>query len=260
MPPINNPAKEDEPREKQTEEGEQKDYMVIEDLKSDANFRMEITVDGSKYMDFLFGLLLNEIGKLNSGSHFWETLRMTFSRMGLTNNRKVFRFNLSLQRTYQRHFSRYSRIMADSMAPMHGGYHHMLQYLYLLGSNDSDCLTSNGSGEELDQMSVKIRSNLDKVTSTNDDHLKNNASVSNRIKWLQLYRGRVEKEKKKQTRRQLVVKSMVAVFVGIGLIIYVKHSVDYSQIYLDRIADQKKKMEERRQQLEKKKDLRKRKS
>lgn len=236
--------------EGQETEPVQESEMVMMNDWPEANFVLEVKSVIHNYKDFLFGLLLSEMGHIKKQSEFSSTFTGV---LDLFANKLPERYqdNRSRFQTYCRnHFSRYSYQIADSMAHTYYGIPHLAQYLYYKWSRKKDLLTSNADSKQLLDNHLKILTNMEYGPRSKLDTYENNATEVNRVAWLMGYIfprtvSSKARAKKNKLRKRIAI-ALVLAFCGYSIV----NSILYHRVYAERIAEQQEKIDEKKRQSE----------
>jgi len=152
------------------------DLKIVEQLLTEhhvnfARFQFEEEYDDTDPtdLDFLFGLLLREIGRVHRREHYflawWHLVH------------RILDF-------YKNHFSKHPAFVADAYVVLQHGRHHLAQYIYYWASGETDLLTQRGNRQQLQKVSKQIFSKFQRISRSKEDLHRNRATPFNRMIWL----------------------------------------------------------------------------
>ena len=225
------------------------DLLVVEDLLllkdkevSPSDEEMEYDTTNIEDKDFLFGLLLQQFGSLIR----FDSLALTFF---LTFGKPVYTENSFDKREYfsERSVPGSSSIIEDSFVALNYGLHHFIQYLYLQRTGFTDHLTTRASSQDLFSATNDILEEMKREKFL----LYNLAKEKNRrqITWLAQFLEKPILDPEPEPMRQFVNMSTIGVLSLFVLYVLI-NSYNYHPIYLEKIAEEKAKIEEMKKKYE----------
>ncbi len=196
-----------------------------------------------KHRDFLFGILLNEVGKLQRRSQYTTMIVFVLISVPWRNyvvNEFVDVYDKAvgfLSWLYQIGFGRYSAILGTAYISLNFGKHHMIQYLYLLRDGSLETLTTMADSDRLFKVSVEILSEFASDYKSRPELRVPGNTCENRLVWLsQHFYSPIEESRGFGFR---------AAFVVLGLTLStgwiqgrISETEKYTLIYRDRIQEQ----------------------
>ncbi|NRA45280.1 MAG: hypothetical protein HRU09_10030 [Oligoflexales bacterium] len=218
--------------------------------EADANFTVQIESSSSDYHDFLFGMLLSEIGHVLKRGSGINTLVLMTARI----NSKLPKFlSAGLENVfaaYHRNFARFSLILSDSISQIYRGEPHLLQYLYFIESGKEHVLSKNAEKKELSTISQEILEAIEQWIPELSKKKSNISLLQKRLLWLKGYFYSFTKVEKRYNRASKLFKILAPVAL-VALISYsVVNSFSYNSVYHERIEAQKRALEEKTKEKE----------
>ncbi|SMF77325.1 hypothetical protein [Pseudobacteriovorax antillogorgiicola] len=235
-------------------EPELPEQAVDQEEDEDPDFVRKVETRTEHYQDFMYGLLLSELGAVYARHSLFKSFSNSLSEVRWRLPGGFRSFGEYLTRTYKRNYSRYPHLIKDSLVAAYRGIPHMLQYLYLRQNDDKSVLTNNADGQQLWIRSHEI---LDIILAedkeSEEDSYFNNATFKNRIVWLNHH---ISSKQRVKRRTSVIVRlaRLALILALIGAAGYkVYESVHYNDIYTFRIDEQKRKIAEAKEEREKNK-------
>ncbi|OQW47969.1 MAG: hypothetical protein A4S09_14320 [Proteobacteria bacterium SG_bin7] len=201
------------------------------------------TANTLKHRDFLFGILLNEVGKLQRRSQYTTTIVYILLSIPWRNyvvNEFIDVYDKAVNFfswLYQIGFGRYSAILATAYIALNFGKHHMIQYLYLLRDGSLETLTTMADSDQLFKVSVEILSEFGSAYKSRPELRVPGNTCENRLVWLsQHFYSPIEESRGFGFRAAFLVLGLT---LGIGWVQdHISETQKYTAIYRDRIQDQ----------------------
>ncbi|MCB0366228.1 MAG: hypothetical protein H6624_08035 [Bdellovibrionaceae bacterium] len=226
------------------------DLQIVEELLTEhhvkfAKLQFEEDYDDTDPtdLDFLFGILLREIGRVHRREHYILTWAHYLNdwRLGFSDRlAKVYDWCLNF---YKDHFSKHPAYLADAYVVLHHGRHHLAQYMYYWMTGRTHLLTHRANRQQLLKVSDTIFDTL-RVVPPGDAELKRNrATPLNRIIWLSQFFSSGLPDfpiKKSKPYIPITVGLLAATLLGFKVL----EAVEYRQVYDQRIEDVKKQIED----------------
>lgn len=194
--------------------------------------------------DFLFGVLVREIGLIHRQESQWLTLlegiscRLRQRRPGLIPllNR--------MTELYRRFFARPHVLLADGFAALNLAGHHLIQYLFHVGWWDQkEGMTARADGPQLHQTSTSIFRTLSEIRPLDQDRQYRRPTTRNRLVWLsQFFHTSLAEMKSRRLRIGTVVAVSIGLLLGAAMLVY--QALVYHPVYLQQIAEQTTRLEE----------------
>ena len=218
--------------------------------EADANFTIDIQSSSSDYHDFLFGLLLSEIGHVLKRGSGMNTLVLMMAKV----NTKLPQFlSKGLERVfaaYHKNFARFSLILSDSIAQIYRGEPHLLQYLYFIESGKEGILSKNADTKGLAHTSQVILESIEAWIPELSKKTSNISLLQKRLLWLKGYFYSFTKEEKRYNRATRLFKVLAPAFLVVFISYKIVDSALYNSVYHERIEAQKKALEEKEKEKE----------
>ncbi len=193
--------------------------------------------------DFLFGLLVREIGQIQRQESQLDTLlqsiELRFASRGAWVEKPV-RAAVDLHR---RLLSRAPALLADGYAALNLARNHLVQYLYYAGFAQDDLLSARADGPELQAISNEIFARVRAQESGSLDRQRRRATVRNRLVWLsQFFDTGLSMPRRRWAG--IMAYALVSLSVLAGSFFLFKQAADYHATYVQRMAEQEQKIEE----------------
>jgi hypothetical protein len=218
-----------------------KDLEAVEQLMSEHHIfyekpKVEEVYDDSNpnQKEFLFGLLLQILGRVHRHETILNTFSLAASRL------KYYIPDILLlpfdyfKKFYDKNFSIFWAFIDDSYVALNNCGPHLVQYLYFLNTRRVDLLTSRADGGQLILRSNEILRWMAQQAPSKLDLQKNRATLRNRL--LSIGSFFHYKFKPNQPKRRLPWKRSLAVFTVFfyfGLQAF--YSIQFNQVYLKRM-------------------------
>ncbi len=196
------------------------------------------------FHDYLVGILLHEMGHISRKSNIIFTLSLTLERMR-GQVPKLFRNIFELMAEFYRsQLSSFSETLLDWYVATHSGLHHLMQYLYLVGTGYIDFLTQQAKGEDLDLQSRQILVRLVELQSLPTWQGPTQALPKSRLAWLSKLIYSPISDVKPLNIHQIIFRISLGT-ICLGLLTFqVLRAIHYHPIYTARITEQAQKIQE----------------
>ena len=191
--------------------------------------------DPSDY-DFLFGLMLREIGKVHRREPLFLTLWNGFQFFVKTWPHKLKVIYQKLYDAYFDHLSKHLAIIDDGYVVLHHGRHHLAQFMFFQLKYDHSILSTRASHQNLFLMSSQIFSKFKGIKPEPSDLKRNKATLKNRLLWLSRYFSFALPDYDYKKSRP-VLSILLSLMVLTTLTIEVVSSVAYAPVYEKRKQD-----------------------
>ncbi len=213
-------------------------YAAFEKREGDDDFAgAEIT-----HKDFLFGVLLRELGVARRRDDLWHTLGLAlgwWSGGATALTKKLLRHVVN---AHGRFWSRYPATLADAYAAANGGLHHLVQYLHFLRTWREADLTARADMPRLLAASLRILRATGKESPAGADVHRYRATLRNRLVWLSRLSPLPLEEPRARWATALAISTVV--LAAAGLLGHLgRQAVDYHPIYTARLAEQQARLE-----------------
>ncbi len=218
--------------------------VVDDEDDIDPDFIRKMDLKTEDYRDFLYGVLISELGSVYTRHSIFRLITGYSSRSSENLPKFLQRFRKYIQRIYQRNYSRFPQLINDSLISPFKGIPHMFQFLSYRITDDKGLLTQNASRQELWELSNDILNAIQSGDNTEEDNYYNNATWKNRIIWLSHHIYPKEKIRRKYSLTIKLLQTMIVLTVVSFGVFKMWESFNYSEIYQMRIEDQIKKIEE----------------
>lgn len=196
--------------------------------------------------DFLFGILLREIGKLQRTQGLESTFFLSFERFSVQLPLFLKKISQRLFEKFEWMFSRYPALLIDSFVALHLGRNHLVQAIYYQKTSDESFLTTRASNAELYRISREILLVIQNEPPQPEDLQPFRATFRSRLVWLsQFFYTPI------QETRKTPLKKIAAIIVGLGILsgalVLVRESTVYHPVYVQRISEQENSIKERQE-------------
>ncbi|MCG8423755.1 MAG: hypothetical protein MJE77_38145 [Proteobacteria bacterium] len=197
--------------------------------------------------DFLFGALAGHIGAIERQDNQRATLALA-CEVRISAGSGLFRAIASVvygvpQAIVGRFLARYPTMIADAYPALHYARHPLIQYLYYLASQEEQFLTTRASADELHRSSTRILREVAKEPRKGIERQFFRASIRNRLVWLSRFSESPIADPR-ETRLGWITACAIALAFLIGLGTAVMQAIEYHPIYVDRIAEQQRQLQE----------------
>ncbi len=192
-------------------------------------------------MDFLFGALLREFMVLEQNEHFLLTFYHAFNLVAPKFPERVLKIIETCRSHIRRHFSRFTNELADAYVALNMGRHYLVQYLFYSLDRKSR-LTVRADSGTLYSVTRQILDEVQNLPRDEEDNWPDNATVKNRINWLATNFFKTQSVKASHAQPWLGVVAIATLFIAITLI-FVGESVQYHDVYNERIELMKERIE-----------------
>lgn len=194
-------------------------------------------------LDYLFGVLVREIGQIQRQESQLTTLLMALQVRCTASWAWVRAPGRAVVEVYRRLFSRAPAMLADGFTALNLARHHLIQYLYHIGWQQEDLLSARADGPELAAISREIFERVRGTKSGRLDRQRRRATVRNRLVWLShFFHTGLAAPGRRWVR--ILVGAVVSLTAIAGSFFLVKQAVDYHPTYAERIAALERKIKE----------------
>ncbi len=201
-------------------------HMLFAKLQFDEDFD---DTDPSDF-DYLFGILLREVGVVHRKDSLWLTWWYSLNLFVETWPKKLKSLFDSLYQVYFSNGSRHTATLADSYVVLNHGRHHLLQYMYYQFKRDLFLLTSRANRQSLMSISKKIFDQFRETPPEKADLRKNRATLKNRMRWFsKFFAHRLPEYKYK--KRKPVLTIIIGLMILGTLAIEVFFAKEYAPVY-----------------------------
>ena len=226
------------------------DLSVVEELLTYHYAEFEKTDDDEEYddtdptdKDFLFGVILREFGRVQRQDPFISTLWMSFL-IWKTHFPRILQNLVDENRNwFHKAFSIYPAIISDSFTALNFGHHHLVQYLYFKMTDRKGSFTTRA---DLGGLYLASREVLDETQTLPEPEQAvglSEANYRNRLIWISQYFYRPLPVK--YTTLPALISIILAGVIGTAfLFASLESALDYHPVYIERMEEQKKEIEE----------------
>lgn len=217
------------------------DLEVVESLVNEhhlqyAKPQIEEVFDDSEpqHKDFLFGVLVREIGVFQRGETIFSTTALFVSRIIRRLPEIVQRWLDFIKIIFDKNFMRHPVFMADAFAELHNCGHHLVQYLYYLTNRRKHVLTSRSGNIKLSTRSHDIFARLKTEVEALNQPLTSQPTLLNRLIWLsRFYPGMISGVQRRR-RRWFGATVLILLLLAVSMKLVI--AVRYHPIYQEHIA------------------------
>ena len=164
----------------------QEDFAVVEELLTEHHSKYHEFHEDDEYdetnprdLDFLFGIILSEMGRIQRNEHWSHTLISFLAIVSHKMPRFLHAITFIVRGLTAKHLGRFYFPLTDGFSGLNHGYHHLIQYLYYQATDNPLYFTARASADALYKVSKEI---LDSVQATTLDS--NNQHKMLRVMWL----------------------------------------------------------------------------
>ncbi len=204
-------------------------HMLFAKLQFDEEFD---DTDPSDF-DYLFGILLREVGVAHRKDSLWLTWWYSFNLFVETWPKKLKAAYSFVYGIYHSNGSRHTTTLADSYVVLHHGRHHFLQYLYYQIRRDLSLLSSRANRQSLMSVSRKIFSQFREIKPDKEDLRKNRATIKNQIIWFSkffAFRLPDYKYKKRKPILTIIIGLLLVGTIAFEAIIALDYAPEYQKL------------------------------
>jgi len=174
-------------------------------------------------LDFLFGPLLREIGRIHRREHFflswWHLVHWIFD-------------------FHENHFSKHPAFVADAYVVLNHGRHHLAQHIYYSLNGETDLLTQRGNPQRLLRISKEIFSKFQRISPSKEDLHRNRATPLNRMIWLSRFFS-VGAPDYPYRKGKPIVSALMGLLALLVLGFELTKAYEYRPVYKQRMVDVK---------------------
>lgn len=222
---------------------DQRDLVIVDSLLSDHHrayhstlSQEEIDYSDPNHRDFLFGLLLHQIGVIKRSEYFFLTPLYVFHHWSSSLPRWIDSTAELIINGFRSLFYKYWAIVSDSYTALNFGLYHFLQYLHLFLRHDSALITQRADPLTLNQVAGRIL-NLTRLRHTEIEGDSLAQSAKTRIIWLSQYFYTPIPEPRANSRRWVLI--TVVTIAGLwGTFQALQEAWNYHPIYLKTISEE----------------------
>ena len=226
------------------------DLKIVEELLTEhhvnfAKLQFEEEYDDTDPtdLDFLFGILLREIGRVHRREHYFLSWWFLLQEWRFSFNKHVAKVYDFLTTFYKNHFSKHPAFIADAYVVLHHGRHHLAQYMYYWISGETDFLTQRGNRQQLLRVSRQVFADFLKIRPGKEELHRNRATPLNHMIWLsEFFASGVPDYPYKKTKP--FVPALIGLLALLVLGFKVSEAIEYRPVYQQRIEDVKKQIQE----------------
>lgn len=181
------------------------------------------------HKDFLYGVLLREIGALARREGLLASVRLAIAERwpGVR----------ALGELYLRYLSRAPAVVADAAAALSAGRDHLVQYYFLLRSTDERHLTVRADGPRLHRASRDILNQLAAEEPAGEDRQLFRATLRNRLVSLSRFFYSPLEERHARSFRKTAL-AVLGAALAVLLSVKAAGAIDYHPMYLERMREQ----------------------
>lgn len=205
--------------------------------------------------DFLFGALAREIGVIERRDQQRATLGLSCLEAAKRAPMPIRRVVFAARWLVATFTTRFPAMVADTYAALHFARHHLIQYLFLRQTNETGRLTARATPEDLERLSAAMLNDAGTWEASRRDRFVLHGSLRNRLVWLsRLFPEPIAD--RREARLRWIVTALIALALAAQLGFAVKRAMDYHPVYVDRIAEQERKLLEAKKKAEERKPKR----
>jgi len=169
-------------------------------------------------LDFMFGLLLREVGKVHRRESLLFTFFLSLSRYSRKLKGKLRDWTQKITEYYDANLSKPYHFIADSYVCLNQGRHHLTQLIYMQLTGDTSHLTKRSSYENLFSTSELMFNEIEKIQPSHKDEDRFRATYLNRSIWISdFFAFDIKKPKYKKTKPILPMTILTAFILVIIL-------------------------------------------
>ncbi len=192
--------------------------------------------------DFLFGAIVRELGRIQRHEDRAATLALA-ARRGLDRRPGLARAAERVAGPLRAVFGRYPALVGDAFAALNFARHHLIQDLARRAWHREELLTARAYAPELERRTGEILAGLE-ADQTREPRTAG-ATPRRRLAWMGALAHRPVRDERALRRRRIAVAGVVATALG-ALIAGVIQAVVYHPTYVERMAQERQRLEETR--------------
>jgi hypothetical protein len=220
------------------DEATQPEKAVDDHDELDPNFIRRLEAPGTEAKDFLYGLLLSELGTVYSRHALFWLINDGFGGLKAKAPTVLKYWGDKVGQSIQRHCSRFARLIDDSFVISHQGLPHLIQYFYYDLTTFANDLTTDAEAHELWQTSRQQLNEALALPPAKEDRFINQATTRNRLLWARRYLSSEQSEQPEGRSLVRIFRWLALCALVIFVLIKINESVEYSDIYQQRLTDQ----------------------
>lgn len=179
------------------------------------------------HRDFLFGVLVHELGALVRGDLTLHTLLLALRHQLREAAPPIRTAFMHMQKACRLVFWHHTRRIADAYTALHFGHHHFIQYLYFRLTEDRKLLTARASEGSLRRTSARMLATLQAQAPADGD---GERQLQDEAAWLALFfTSQVPSARQRRIRKIIMLAACAFLLTAFG--VSAKQSADYHTQY-----------------------------